>query len=169
MIFDLTSRPKISQNLNKSRSKNRSVFGIDVGPLFLTFWPPKSSKSGPKCSQNEPRGGRRSDKIQSCNGPGPKMLPNGSEDSKSDHFGHRFYDLTCFTAFLSTNSPFVSYFTRVCECDHRWFLADSGQHTRVFRCWHSKVHAFMFQPIFTKIKQNPRVFWHLRFYGVHVW
>ena len=46
-----------------------------------------SSKSAPKCSQNRPRGVRRSDKIQSCDGPGPKMLPNGSEDSKSDHFG----------------------------------------------------------------------------------
>ena len=87
MIFDLTSRPKITQNLKKSRSKNRSVFGIDFGPLFLTFWPPKTSKSGPKCSQNAPNEGTPFDKMLPCDGPGLKMLPKGSEESKSDHFG----------------------------------------------------------------------------------
>ena len=132
MVFGPTDRPKIIQNHKKSRSKNRLVSGIDFGPLFLTFGLPKAPKSAPKSSQNAPKWGTLIDPTRSFDGPGPKMLPNGSEDSKSDHFGYRFYDLSYFTVFLSTNNPFVSYFTRVCECENRWFLADSGQHTRVF-------------------------------------
>ena len=55
VVFGLTNRPKIIQNHEKTRSKNRLVFGIDFGPLFLTFGLPKAPKSAPKCSQNAPK------------------------------------------------------------------------------------------------------------------
>ena len=87
VVFGLTNRPIIIQNHENSRSKNRLVFGIDFGPLVLTFGLPKAPKSAPKCSQNGPRGVRRSGKIQSCDGPGLKMFQNAPRGSKSHHFG----------------------------------------------------------------------------------
>ena len=54
MVFGLTNRPKIDQNHDKSRSKNRLVSGIDFGPLFLTFWTSLASLWPPFASQNRP-------------------------------------------------------------------------------------------------------------------
>ena len=133
----------LGPGLSKNRFPSESVihlgtFWKDFGAVLGPCWNPKVRTRGPnRVLRVVDRGSKWLPPIgknQFCGRPGPKMLPNGSEDSKSDHFGHRFYDLSYFTAFLSTNSPFVSYFTRVCECENRWFLADPGQYTRVFRC-----------------------------------
>ena len=86
-VFGLTNRPTIIQNHEKSRSKNRLVFGIDFGPLFLTFGIPKAPKSAPRSSQNAPKWVAIIGKTRSVDGPGLKMLQNGLRGSKSHHFG----------------------------------------------------------------------------------
>ena len=63
------------------------IFGIDFGPLFLTFGLQNGSQTAPKSVQNPPKCMTFVDGNMIFARPGSKMLQNGPRDSKSHLFG----------------------------------------------------------------------------------
>ena len=63
--------------------KIQLIFGIDFGPLFLTFGSQNGSQTAPKSSQNDPNDGTIIDTGGCWKRPGTKMVQNGPKGSKS--------------------------------------------------------------------------------------